>query len=303
MYYFIINPVSRSGHGLEVWKQTEKALKEKQIRYKYFLTEYSGHAKKLAQHIAGEAAGHTVVMIGGDGTVNEVMNGLPLDHSVKTAYIPVGSGNDFARGLRLPTLPDEALDRILTTEKPQLLDIGTTDNSTRVSHFAISSGFGYDAEICHEVSHTKAKKWLNKLHLGKLVYAYAAIKLLFSFQPSDMDIELDGDRTCHFSNVYLATGMNLPYQGGGLRFCPDARPDDGILDFIVVHGLSKLKVLLLFPMAYFGKHVGFKGITLLKGTSMKISSRKAYRIHRDGEYGGTSDTVTFSIKKHAVDFL
>lgn len=304
MYYFIVNPVSRSGHGMEVWKQTKRTLEEKGISYKVYFTDYCGHGKKLAGTVAAEAAGHTLVIIGGDGTVNEVLNGLPLDHLVTVAFIPVGSGNDLARGLKLPTTPEAAFDRILSNPIPTRIDMGTVKSDDKpTSRFAISSGLGYDAEICHEVAHTPVKKLLNRLHLGKLIYAYAAIKLLFTFQPADMDVELDGGRRYHFSKVYFITGMNLPYQGGGFRFCPDAIHHDGALDFIVIHGLSKLKVLLLFPTAYFAKHTLFRGITILRGTQMEIHSERPYRIHRDGEYAGTSDTVTFGVKKQILDFL
>lgn len=118
-----------------------------------------------------------------------------------------------------------------------------------------------------------------------------------------MYVELDGDRKYHFSKVYFIAGMNLPYQGGGFRFCPDASPSDGELDFIVVHGLSKLKVLLLFPMAFFGKHIYFRGITILRGKEMHVQSQRAFRIHRDGEYAGLSDTVTFGVQEQVLDFL
>ncbi|MBS6194368.1 MAG: diacylglycerol kinase family lipid kinase [Clostridiales bacterium] len=324
MYYFIVNPVSRSGQGMKVWEQTKRTLDEKKIPYEVFFTEYCGHGRKLAKNIAakasaeaivckaavsetaavqitaGEAVLHKLVCIGGDGTVNEVLNGLPLHCPVEFSYLPVGSGNDFARGLKLPVKPEEALQHILSDAKGRYMDLGTVKTQKRRAYFGISSGMGYDAEICHEVSHTPAKKWLNRLHLGKLVYVYAALKLLFSFRPSDMDVELDGGPSRHFSKVYFITGMNLQYQGGGFRFCPEASPEDGKLDFIIVHGLSKLKILFLFPTAYFAKHTHFRGITILRGYTMTVHSQKAYMIHHDGEYGGLSDTVTFGVKKQVL---
>lgn len=303
MYYFIVNPVSRSGQGMEIWKQTERMLKRKNLPYEVSFTKYRGHGTKLARTLAAPAAGHTLVIIGGDGTVNEVLNGLPLDHSITLGYLPVGSGNDFARGICLPSDPQKALDVILTSKKSHAIDVGTVKTAKRTARFSISSGLGYDAAICYEASHTRMKKLLNKLHLGSLIYAYVAIKLLFTFRPADMDLLLDGSRRYHFKNVYFITGMNLQYEGGGFRFCPAASARDGALDYLIVHNMSKLKILLLFPTAYFGRHTHFRGITILRGKEMCVHSTRPYMIHRDGEFGGISDTVVFRAEKQAVDIL
>ena len=101
MYYFIINPHSRSGHGLSVWQKADAILKEKGMEYKTYFTEYTGHAIQLAAHIAEETAAFhmncTLAVVGGDGTLNEVINGLmKQDFShITLGYIPTGSGNDF----------------------------------------------------------------------------------------------------------------------------------------------------------------------------------------------------------------
>ena len=130
------------------------------------------------------------------------------------------------------------------------------------------------------------------LHLGNLIYALVAVRLLLTYPPCDMEITVDGQRR-NFQKVHFVTGMNLPYEGGGFRFCPDARPDDGRLSCMVVHGMNPLKILILFPTAYFGKHTGFRGITLLEGKSIQIRSASPCKIHRDGEFGGVSDQVVF----------
>ena len=306
MYYFIINPSSRSGQGREVWKQVRQLLKKNSLPYKALFTRYPGHGRKLAKSLPLEQKNHTLIVIGGDGTFNEVLNGLSNHFFWNISYLPVGSGNDLARGLQLSADPIERLCHLLHDALPSVphpLDTGILQVKNRTSRFAISSGIGYDASICYEVSHTPVKKRLNRLHLGKLVYAYAAVKLLFSFQPCDMDVEIDNHRTYHFSNVYFITGMNLPYEGGGFRFCPRADSTDGALDFIIIHNISKLKILLLFPTAYFGLHTHFKGITLLRGKTMKIKSEKPRTLHRDGEYAGISASVSFSVQKHALQFL
>lgn len=302
MYYFIVNPVSRSGHGLEVWKQTENTLKKRKIAYKALFTKCSGHATELTQKITKEFSSGTIVAIGGDGTINEVLNGLPKTHDFALSFIPVGSGNDFARGMTLPNDPQESLERILSKDAPMFMDTGCIQTPKRKGRFAISASIGYDAEVCYDATHSNMKKFLNKLHLGKLVYAYSAVKLLFSFRPSPMDVELDGKKL-HYDKAYLIAAMNLQYEGGGFHFCPGASCHDDILDFLVVHSLPKLAVLFLFPTAYFAKHTLFPGIEIVKGKEMKVKSGIAYKLHQDGEYAGLSDTVTFRADADALSFL
>ena len=291
-YFFIVNPASRSGQGKEVWLDIRRTLDGRKIPFQVFFTQYEGHGTRLVRQIAGQLPGCRLVVVGGDGTLNEVLNGLAGISQVTLGYIPLGSGNDFARGLGLPTDPQRALACILSPSRILSLDLGQVTSHGRTSFFGISAGLGYDAEICYQVSHSPVKKLLNRLHLGNLIYALVAVRLLLTYPPCDMEITVDGQRR-NFQKVHFVTGMNLPYEGGGFRFCPDARPDDGRLSCMVVHGMNPLKILFLFPTAYFGKHTGFRGITLLEGKSIQIRSASPCKIHRDGEFGGVSDQVVF----------
>lgn len=302
MYYFIVNPSSRSGQGIQVWRQVRDILSGRRLSYKAYFTKYVGHGTQITRRIAPLAAGHTLIIIGGDGTINEVLNGLPENSQITLGYLPVGSGNDFARGVHLPSDPIKVLERILSGKPPRKLDLGQLRTLKRTSHFAISSGIGYDAEVCYEVAHTRMKAILNALHLGKLTYAYAAVKLLFSFHPFEADIRLDGNRDYHFSKVYFIAGMNLQYEGGGFRFCPQANSHDGALDFLIVQGLPKWKILLLFPTAYFAMHTHIRGIHILRGTEMHIHTSAPQRLHRDGEYAGKDDTAFMRARKKLLDF-
>lgn len=302
MYYFIVNPASRSGEGKRVWKQLEVTLKERNIEYEVFYTQYPGHGTKIAKKCA-RVSNARIIALGGDGTIDEVINGLPLNGTATVGFIPIGSGNDFARGMQLPVEPEKALERILNAEEGTPIDIGVVQTSKKLSHFGISSGFGYDADVCYEVSHSSVKKILNRLHLGKLVYAYAAVKLLFTFRPTDVDLTLDDNETFHFKKTYLISAMNLQYQGGGFRFCPEASYTDGELDFLIAHGIPKLALLFLFPTAYFGKHIYIPGIKIIRGKKLQIRSTIPQKIHEDGEFIGISNQLTYTVKKQSLNFL
>ena len=98
-----------------------------------------------------------------------------------------------------------------------------------------------------------------------------------------MTVTLDGENTFSYDHVYFTAVMNQKYEGGGFKFCPDAQPDDQLLDVILVEGIRKIKLLFCLPTAFFGKHVYFKGIHLLTGTHFSIHSEKALPVHTDGE--------------------
>lgn len=112
MYYFIVNRTSRSGHSKKVWTEVKKELDKSGAEYQVFFTDHAGHAWELADEICGyeEECIHLVV-VGGDGTVNEVINGMHDFEKVRFGYIPTGSGNDFARGMKITGKPAEIRDQ------------------------------------------------------------------------------------------------------------------------------------------------------------------------------------------------
>ena len=116
-YDFIINPKARSGMGMKAWQKIESELKARHINYRVYLTKRRGHAAKTAAFITADDKRHTIVVLGGDGTVNEVVNGIKRPDLITFGYIPIGSSNDFARGLKLPKDPMKALQSVLSPKK------------------------------------------------------------------------------------------------------------------------------------------------------------------------------------------
>lgn len=283
MYTFIVNPHSRSGLGLELWNTVESSLKERGIRYQVYLTRYQHHATGIVRELTSDQKRHTIIVLGGDGTINEVINGITSLSKVTLGYIPIGSSNDFARSLGLPTDPLRALDNILTPVNYTAIDIGILTYGDTTRRFAVSSGLGFDAGVCHEVMVSRLKIWLNKIKLGKLTYVGIALKQILALTPGKMTILLDGKRKMVFDKVYFTTAMNLPYEGGGFKFCPKADSTDGMLNVIVIANLSKLKVLALLPTAFKGWHTRFNGVFTYTCKKIDIISEKALPVHTDGE--------------------
>ena len=283
MYTFIINPASRSGLGQQVWETLEPVLKERGISYQVHMTGYQCHATRLAREITGDKGEHTLVVLGGDGTVNEVINGIEDLSRITLGYIPVGSGNDFARFFRLPPDPGAALDLILSPPGFAHMDVGRIAYRDHTKRFAVSTGLGFDAAICHQAVISKLKPLLNKLHLGKLTYALIALDRLHFLRPARLRVTLDEGPSLSFTNVLFATVMNHPFEGGGFKFCPEADPCDGRLNVLVASGISRPRALCLLPLALNGAHTKARGICLRSCRRVLIESDMPLPVHTDGE--------------------
>lgn len=306
MYYFIVNPNSRSGAGRKIWIRLRGELALRKVAYKAYMTEYVGHAVKLAAAISSRGTPEEpvcLIAMGGDGTIQEVLTGIKDFDSVLFGFIPTGSGNDFCRGMHLPAAPVEALDSILKKEHIQLMDVPRMNIGKRTARFGVSAGIGFDAAICHRVLVSPVKKYLNRVGLGKLIYLFVTLMQLFTMNPVPVTIYLDGGRKYCYKKAYFAAVMNQPYEGGGFMFCPDARNNDGILDVFVVDGISRLKLLFCLPTAFFGKHTHFKGIHILRCRSIKITSAVPLPVHKDGESGGIQSEFSVSLEKKVLKVI
>lgn len=306
MYYFIVNPNSRSGAGRRIWNRIRSELTLRKVSYNAYMTEYVGHAVKLAAAVSGKGtpdAPVCLVALGGDGTIQEVLTGIQDFDSVLFGFIPTGSGNDFCRGMHLSTDPVEALDCILRKEHIQLMNVPRLTSANRSCRFGVSAGIGFDAAICHRVLASSSKKYLNRVGLGKLIYLLIALKQLLIVNPTPVTLSMDGSRRHSYKKAYFTAVMNQPYEGGGFMFCPDARNNDGILDVIVIEGVSRWKLLLCLPTALFGKHTRIRGVHILRCKSIHITSAVPLAIHMDGESGGIQSEFSVSLEKKALKVI
>ena len=303
MYTFIVNPNAKTGLGYQVWSSLEAILKEKNVNYQVFFTKYQKHATRLAQKLTQESGAKTLIVLGGDGTINEVINGIEdLDGTV-LGYIPIGSSNDFARGMGLSTDPVQALKHILSPEHFTYINIGTAMYAGKTRRFAVSSGLGFDAGVCHQVYVSKLKKLLNKLHLGKLSYAAVALQQILTMTPSKMTLTLDDNTPIELYKTYFATAMNQKVEGGGFKFCPKADPTDDMLDVIAISDISKLKILTLLPTAFFGWHVRFRGVHVYRCKKAVFQSERPLPVHTDGEPVFLQQEITYSLENKKLRLI
>lgn len=304
MYTFIVNPTSRSQSGHLIWKRIEPVLRSKHIDYEVYFTQYQKHATQITRRITSDGCAHTIVAVGGDGTVNEVINGIDDFEKTTFGYIPSGSGNDFAKGLSLPADPMEALDHVLHPRKILTLDLGQTlTGSGAKKYFTFSSGIGFDAAVCHQSMVSRIKSVLNRLHLGKLTYTLIAIGRLIFLEPATLTVTMNDGTSAVYERTVFAAAMNLPYEGGGFKFCPDACFDDGKLDLVVVSGLSRLAVVPVLLPALLGRRTFSRHVKIFRCQKAALRSNPALPVHTDGEPVVAQSELTFSIIADKLNVL
>lgn len=305
MYTFITNPNARSGLGAKVWKELEQILEEREVSYDVHFTKYQRHATRIVRDLTSDGMEHTIIILGGDGTVDEVINGITDLSKVTLGYIPIGSSNDFARFFGFRSTPSETLQNILDSKETTSMNIGriTYHKGEKTKRFAVSAGAGFDAAVCHQSVTSRIKVALNRLHLGRLTYVGIALSQLLALKPCTVHVSIDGKEEVSYERTYFVAAMNHPYEGGGFKFCPDADPCDGKLNITIIAGLSKLKVLFLLPTAFKGWHTVFKGVHTFTSDHFQIRSDRPLPIHTDGEPVPYSDTMTASLEHETVKLI
>lgn len=301
MLYFIVNETSRSGKTRQIWKDIQQSLIKADVSYEYMITQGRDHATKLASEISQRPEDNIcIVVIGGDGTMNEVINGIADFDKVRFGIIPTGSGNDFGGGLDLPKSPEENLQRIISSYKAgedsyRAVDIGLVRwGQNQKKLFGISSGIGLDAIVCKKAISSKLKNVLNKLGLGSLTYVLLTIITLFSMKTADFEISYDNNKSTLKKTIFAAA-MNLRAEGGGVPMAPDANPYDGELSISSASGIPKWITFLCLPFLVAGKHTHIKGFNLVSCREASIHSSQKMTLHADGEYVADVTDLTFGV--------
>ncbi len=316
MYHFIINPASRSGQGAKYWGKIENYLKQHQVTYTAHISTHSGHVAELMRELTKDLTDSSdrlkVVVLGGDGTVNEALQGIMRFDKLILGYIPTGSSNDLARDLGISKDPIKSLKRILDAPAIHCMDIGTIKYKNSLSgseewltrHFAVSCSIGYDAAICEEVMRSRLKRILNRIGLGKLVYLLIALKQLINAKSIDATLTLDGSgQVIPIRSLLFLAGMNHRYEGGGFMFAPKASDNDGILDICCASDATALRVLRILPTAYKGNHLRFPEVDEHHITSYSVKTETPMWLHADGEPLIMTNHIKVSCQKEILQFI
>ena len=287
-YYFIENEHAGSSQQDNTWPKIEKYLNKQKVFFKKDITKYPGDAVDLAQTFCQkETKGWVIVAVGGDGTLFEVLNGMKKGNSsLPIGYIPTGSGNDFARALRIPRDVDKATKLLINNKRTTSLDIGYyQDINGDTRYFTNNIGIGFDALVV-ENSNKRFKKIFQKLHLKSLSYIFSLVFALVKQKAFDLQVDIDG-QYYKFPSAYLVSVTNISCFGGGVPIAPQASLKDGKLDIVITPKMSLAKFVKLFiEMIKDGSHLNDKYLFYTKAHRIHIISKKAEYSQINGETQG-----------------
>ena len=280
-YKIILNPVSGRGRGQQVLPQVESLLRNHGLDFEIVHTQAPGHAIELAEQAAA-SGWDAVVAVGGDGTANEVLNGLArarLNGSGKSALgiIPVGRGNDFAFGAGVPSTLEQACQSLAANQR-RWLDVGFVQGGDypQGRFFGNGVGIGFDAVVGFEALKLK------RLH-GFPSYIVAALKTIFLyFQAPTLRIEFDGQSLTQ--PVLMVSIMNGRRMGGGFMMAPQGQPDDGLFDLCIAGQVSRVGIFALIPRFMQGTQAGHPAIHTARAARLTVSAvHGSLPAHADGE--------------------
>ncbi len=240
-------------------------------------TEYPAHATEIAA-AAAERGYRTVVALGGDGTVHEIVNGLMRVEPARRprlGIVPIGSGNDFAIAAGVPANPQEAVQRAFSGTERQVDVARICDGDGRAEYFDNTCGMGFDGAIL-----IRTRKF--KHIYGFLMYLTATLQTIaHDFAAPHLRVTYDGGTLDQ--PILMLTVGNGPREGGGFITTPASRIDDGVLDFVYIQPVSKFRMLQLVPKVLAGTHVNEPDVHIGRATRLVLDSDRALPIHLDGE--------------------
>jgi diacylglycerol kinase (ATP) len=253
-----------------------------------------GELTELARTAADDGA-ELLVVVGGDGSVNEVVNGIAGRMEVELAVIARGTGWDFARSLGLPRAVDQAV-AVATGGRTRTIDLGRVTyrpwaGGEAQSLFANVASVGMSGAIAQRANDT------TKAFGGKVSYVWATFAVFARWTNTEVEVVVDGERRRgRMHDVIVANG---PYFGGGMRICPDAEPDDGVFDVLLIGDLTKRDLLFTLPKTFRGTHLPHPRAELMQGSRITVEAPHALPIELDGEQPGTTP-ATFEVVPHAL---
>jgi YegS/Rv2252/BmrU family lipid kinase len=298
----IVNERAGGGAMSEQFRRAEHELEDAVGPYEVAFTEARGHAMRLAREAVSQGI-ERLIVAGGDGTLNEVVNGLfdesgeRLPGKVRVGLLAGGTGGDFRRLLRIPDMA--AALAALRADRTRRLDLGKVScrdaEGREMTRLYINiASFGLSGLVDRHVAS------LGSLP-GPLAYAGATFRSLLGWQNPTVRLAVDEDFSLE-APVTLGAIANGTYFGGGMRIAPDAKPDDGLLDVTLLVGFTRLEVIGLTRTVYEGGHIYDPKVVCRRGTVVTASSEVPVMMDIDGEPIGHLP-ARVEVLPSALDFI
>ncbi|MGI6367508.1 MAG: diacylglycerol/lipid kinase family protein [Anaerolineae bacterium] len=295
----ILNPNAGRGYGRSVRPEIERNLTQLGVSFELVETTHVGHGISLASEAVRDGF-EIIVAVGGDGTTNEVVNGLMLASPERPAgtlaCIPAGSGNDFAVMNGMATNLDIAC-RAIAAGNTQVIDVGRVSlDGQPPRYFDNAVGTGFDALVVMET------RKMNRLR-GMAMYIPAVLKTIFlTMRTPTVQVTIDGNT--EQVRPLMVVALNGPREGSTFHLTPDALYDDGLLDVLVADEVSKLEMLTLLPRFMNGTHLSHRAVRTLRAQRITLRSEDPLFVHVDGEIlNEHSHEVEVEILPHALRMI
>jgi YegS/Rv2252/BmrU family lipid kinase len=292
---FLVNPASGNGGTGKRWPELAHRAAQLGLEGTTLFSERPGHLIELAEQAARDGA-ELVVSVGGDGTLNEVVNGLVRAGSAaELATIPLGTGMDFVRTYGIPTRFDDAV-RTALEGRTRTIDVGRVvyrewSGLESERYVANVGSVGMSAAVAQRAN------GMSKALGGKATFFYALTRVFFEWENTLVSVQLDDEsREGRMHDVIVANGQ---WHGGAMHLAPEAQPDDGLFDVVLIGDVMKRDFVTTAPKLYKGTYLAHPKIELLRSRTVTVDAPERLPIELDGEQVGTTP-VRFEIVPAAL---
>jgi len=301
-WFAIVNPNAGNGKGKKDWNRIDDLLKKNNIQFSMRFTERKGQATEFARQIIAEGY-KKIISIGGDGTLNEIVNGVfTQDHcspsEIILSLIPVGTGNDWGRMFGIPLVYEGAV-QVIRECKIMLHDIGSVSyfngEKKEKRYFINIAGLGFESIVVRKTNYQK-----DRGKSSTAIYFWNLLSSLISYRNTQAEITIDGKS--YNAKIFSVNVGNGRYCGGGMRQTPDALPDDGLLDITVIKEMGRIEIIRNLNLLYDGTIMSHPKVDGYRSTNLKVTSESPLYLEADGESLGHTP-AEFSIIPSAVNII
>lgn len=308
MLFFLVNPNAGGERGYRVFKKLERRLCRNKTEYQVYVTGGPGEARQFAAQLTenpGKKA-LTLVAVGGDGMLNEVLDGAKLSDGLRFGFIPVGRDSDFARGLRLPRTAAGCLQRILEPREERALDYGVVEfggNEPLHHRFLVSCGIGFDAAWLAALYELEKRCGRHARLLWLGTRRREGLRALLRARCTRGYFETDSGQRVEFGHLFLLSAQLRPTEAGGIRLANKVPLSNGQLTVSVLNTQSRLQQarLLLLPRRM--QPEAYAGIRVYRCREFRLCLDEALPFHTDGEGRGSRREFTVRCVHRQIRFL
>ncbi len=302
-WFVVVNPVAGNGRGLDDFPVITKLLRQEQISYEPVFTEHKHHATELTVAAIRQGYRH-IIVVGGDGTLHEVVNGLFIQQEVDprevlVALLAVGTGNDWVRTVGMPRRYEDAV-KAIREGYSFLQDVGVVSyeeaHYRQTRYMANVAGVGFDAVVAGRIAHLRQKRRLNSWS-----YVRSLVRSYFGYKSTGVKVWVDDKLVHNDLLMSLAIGI-CKYNGGGVQQLPKAVADDGLLDLSLIRPIHFWHIIFRFHYLFNGGIYRIGHVKQARGSRVRVESSPEIPLEIDGEVLGGSP-VEFSVLHRAVRFV